>query len=274
MSDALMAKRFDLSGSVAAVIGATGTLGGAIAEGLSAHGAAVAVLGRNAERGEACAGRIVAAGGRGGFVWCDAGDRASLDRALAAIERELGACDVLVSCAGGNSPEVSITEDNPVEAMGLDAWRENLALNLEAGALLPAQVFGPGMVARGSGSIINIASVAAHVPVSRGIAYSAAKAAVLNVTRFLAREWAQTGVRVNSITPGFFLADQNRALLLNEDGTPTDRAKQVLGHTPMARLGQPEELIGAAVFLASHAASGFVTGSDIRVDGGFLATTI
>jgi NAD(P)-dependent dehydrogenase (short-subunit alcohol dehydrogenase family) len=130
------------------------------------------------------------------------------------------------------------------------------------------------MVARGKGSIINVASVSAHIPLSRVVAYSAAKAAVLSLTQFLAREWATSGVRVNSLTPGFFPAEQNRKLLFNEDGSPTARAKQILGHTPMGRFGKDEELIGAAVFLASSLASGFVTGSDIRVDGGFLAQTI
>ena len=122
--------------------------------------------------------------------------------------------------------------------------------------------------------MINIASVSAHIPLSRVVAYSASKAAVLSLTQFLAREWAPKGVRVNSITPGFFPAEQNRKLLFNEDGTPTARAKSVLGHTPMGRFGEAEELVGAAVFLASGRASGFVTGTDLRVDGGFLSQTI
>jgi NAD(P)-dependent dehydrogenase (short-subunit alcohol dehydrogenase family) len=147
-------------------------------------------------------------------------------------------------------------------------------MNLLGGVLLPCQEFGPGMAARGGGSIINIASVAAHVPLSRVAAYSAAKAAVLNLSRFLAREWAPRNVRVNTITPGFFPAEQNRRLLFDEQGAPTPRARSILNHTPMGRFGRPEELIGAAVFLASARASGFVTGADLRVDGGFLAQTI
>jgi NAD(P)-dependent dehydrogenase (short-subunit alcohol dehydrogenase family) len=130
------------------------------------------------------------------------------------------------------------------------------------------------MLARGKGSIINIASVSAHLPLSRVVTYSASKAAVLSLTQFLAREWAAKGVRVNSITPGFFPAEQNRKLLFNDDGSPTARTKSILGHTPMGRFGESAELIGATVFLASSKASSFVTGTDIRVDGGFLSQTI
>ena len=130
------------------------------------------------------------------------------------------------------------------------------------------------MCAGGRGSILNIASVSAHLPLSRVVAYSAAKAAVLSLTQFLAREWAPRGVRVNSLTPGFFPAEQNRRLLFCEDGSPTPRAQAILGHTPMGRFGESAELVGAAVFLASSQASGFVTGVDLRVDGGFLSQTI
>jgi len=140
--------------------------------------------------------------------------------------------------------------------------------------VLPCQIFGPPMVARGRGSIINVASASARQPLSRVVAYSASKAAVLNLTRFLAREWAPNGVRVNAITPGFFPAEQNRRLLFNADGTPTPRAQSILGHTPMNRFGEARELVGASVFLASSRASGFVTGTDIVVDGGFLSQTI
>jgi len=130
------------------------------------------------------------------------------------------------------------------------------------------------MLGRGQGSIINIASVSAHLPLSRVVSYSSAKAAVLSLSLFLAREWAPKGVRVNTITPGFFPAEQNRKLLFNEDGSPTARTKSIWGHTPMGRFGESGELIGAALFLASHKASSFVTGADIPVDGGFLAQTI
>ena len=179
-----------------------------------------------------------------------------------------------ISAAGGNDPSVTVTPDRPFEKIDPDDWRANFDLNLVGGALLPAQEFGPAMCERGRGSIINIASVSAHLPLSRVVAYSAAKAAVLNLSQFLAREWAPRGVRVNTITPGFFPAEQNRRLLFDENGQPTPRAQSILGHTPMARFGKPSELVGAAIFLASQAASGFVTGIDLRVDGGFLSQTI
>ena len=265
---------FDLTGEVAVVIGATGVLGGALAEGLARAGAAVAVLGRNAERGQACAQRIAAQKDNARFFPADATDRQSLATAHRDVERTLGPPTILVNAAGGNDPKVTVTADRPFEQIAPDDWRANFDLNLVGGALLPCQEFGPAMAVRGRGSVINIASVSAHLPLSRVVAYSAAKAAVLSLTQFLAREWAPRGVRVNSITPGFFPAEQIRALLYNPDGTPTPRAQSILGHTPMARFGEAGELVGAAVFLASSRASSFVTGIDLRVDGGFLSQTI
>ena len=181
---------------------------------------------------------------------------------------------VLVNAAGGNQPAVTVTADHPFEAINVQAWRESFDLNLVGGVLLPCQEFGPGMVARRKGSIVNIASVSAHIPLSRVVSYSASKAALLSLSQFLAREWAPQGVRVNTITPGFFPAEQNRQLLFNEDGSPTARTQAIWNHTPMGRFGEARELIGAAIFLASQQASSFVTGSDIRVDGGFLSQTI
>ena len=270
----MSADLFNLRGEVAAVIGATGVIGGALAEGLAEAGAGVAVLGRSRERGGACVRRIGARGGRATFIPIDAADAASVAHAHAAVIEALGPPTVLVNAAGGNNPDVNATDAHPFESITADDWRAAFDLNLVGGALLPCQVFGSAMARRGRGSVINIASVSAHLPLSQVVAYSAAKAAVLSLTRFLAREWAPRGVRVNSITPGFFPAEQNRALLFNPDGTPTARAKAIFGHTPMARFGHPRELVGAAVFLASEKASGFVTGTDVRVDGGFLSQTI
>jgi NAD(P)-dependent dehydrogenase (short-subunit alcohol dehydrogenase family) len=267
-------KCFDLTGEVAVVIGATGELGGAIAEGLAQAGATIAVLGRNHGKGAARVKKIHDAGGRGDFFSADAVKRESLTAAREAIEKQLGAVSILVNAAGGNDPKVTVTAERSFESIQLADWQANFDLNLVGGVLLPCQEFGPAMVARGRGSIINIASVSAHLPLSRVVAYSSAKAAVLNLTQFLAREWAPKNVRVNSITPGFFPAEQNRKLLFNDDGSPTARTKSILGHTPMGRFGVAEELVGAAVFLASSKASSFVTGTDIRVDGGFLSQTI
>ncbi len=265
---------FDLSDDVAVVIGATGVLGGALAEGLAQAGATVAVVGRSAERGEACVARIVTAGGKARFFSADAMDPASLKSVHGAIRESLGAPTVLINAAGGNNPKVTVTAEKAFESIALADWQESFDLNLAGGAFLPCQEFGPAMVAAGKGSIINIASVSAHLPLSRVVAYSAAKAAVLNLSKFLAREWAPSGVRVNTLTPGFFPAEQNRALLFNPNGSPTPRAASILGHTPMGRFGTSEELIGAVVFLASGQASSFVTGIDLAVDGGFLSQTI
>jgi NAD(P)-dependent dehydrogenase (short-subunit alcohol dehydrogenase family) len=265
---------FDLSGEVAVVIGGGGVLAGAVAEGFADAGAKTAVLDLRPEGGEACAERIRKAGGTARFFPANAMERASLQAAHESVVRELGAPTVLVSAAGGNDPKATVTPDHLFEQIPLESWQRNFDLNLVAGALLPAQEFGPGMVARKKGSIINFASVSAHLPLSRVVAYSAAKAAVLNLTRFLAREWAPHGVRVNTLTPGFFPAEQNRSLLFNKDGSPTDRTKAIWGHTPMGRFGEAHELVGAALFLASPKASSFVTGADIRVDGGFLSVTI
>lgn len=270
MTDSL----FDLSASVAVVIGGTGVLGGGMAEALAAAGAEVAIAGRNHERGQARCDAITSRGGTATFFAADVSSRDSLRALRENVAARFGPATTLVNAAGGNDPRVTVTPENPFERITAEDWTAHFNLNLVGGLLLPCQEFGPAMCAAGSGSIINIASVSAHLPLSRVVAYSAAKAAVLNLTLFLAREWAPHGVRVNTITPGFFPAEQNRRLLFNEDGSPTARAASILGHTPMGRFGEARELAGATVFLASEKASSFVTGTDIRVDGGFLSQTI
>jgi NAD(P)-dependent dehydrogenase (short-subunit alcohol dehydrogenase family) len=269
-----MLNLFDLTNEVAVVIGATGVLGGVMAEGLAAAGAKVALVGRNAQRGEARIAAIKKSGGTAAFLSAGALKRESLRAAHEQVARSLGPPTILVNAAGGNDLKATVTADQKFEDIPQANWASVFDLNLVGGVLLPCQEFGSAMAKRGRGSIINIASASGHVPLSRVVGYSAAKAAVLNLTQFLAREWARNGVRVNSITPGFFPADQNRALLFNKDGSPTSRAQSILGHTPMNRFGEAQELIGAVVFLASGKASGFVTGADIRVDGGFLCQTI
>ena len=246
----------------------------AMASGLADAGARVAVLGHNAERGEERVRKIREAGGEAEFFRCDAADRDALTRAKQAVGDGLGKPTVLVNSAGGNDPKVTVSDGLPFEEIAAADWRDCFDMNVAAAVLLPCQVFGPPMVEASRGSIVNIASVSAHVPLSKVVAYSAAKSAVLSVTRFLAREWAARGVRVNSITPGFFPGEQNRRLLFEQDGSPTERGRQALDHTPMGRFGEPGELVGAVVFLASARASRFVTGADICVDGGFLAMTL
>lgn len=265
---------FDLTGEVAVVIGATGVLGGAIAEGLALAGAKVAVLGRSSERGARRVHSILDHGGTAEFFAADALDRSSLESARASVAVGLEFPTILVNAAGGNDPSVIVSPELPFEKIAVADWRNNFDLNLIGGALLPCQEFGAGRKKNARGSIINIASVSAHLPLSRVAAYSAAKAALVNLSQFLAREWAPYNIRVNSITPGFFLGQQNRRLLVNEDGTLTSRGQAIVGHTPMARFGAESELVGATVFLASDRASSFVTGVDIRVEGGFLAQTI
>lgn len=265
---------FDLQDQVATVIGGTGALGGAMAQALADAGAKVAVVGRNEERGMARVAEIEAAGGQAIFQSADAMRRDSLLAARDAIAKKLGATSVLINAAGGNRPDATLPPGSDFCKLPLEAWQGVFDLNLAGGVLLPSQVFGETMVAAGQGSIINIASMSGMIPLSRVVAYSAAKAAVINLTRFLAREWATKGVRVNAISPGFFPADQNRALLFNADGSYTERGRQIIGHTPMARFGEASELAGAVVWLAAARASSFVTGQNIVVDGGFSSVTI
>ena len=249
-------------------------LGGAIARGLAEAGAKVAIVGRHGERGADLVKKIAASGGTAGFFPADATSRESLGKARRAIEKKFGTASVLVNAAGGNDPAVNATPEHPFESIEFGDWQTHFALNVGGGILLPCQEFGPAMCRAGKGSIINIASVTGHIPAPRMVAYSASKAVILNLTKYLAREWAPKGVRVNSITPGWIPSEYNRRLLLAEDGAPGPRAEAIFRHTPMGRFGEPEELVGAAVFLASTQASGFVTGIDIAVDGGFLAQTI
>jgi NAD(P)-dependent dehydrogenase (short-subunit alcohol dehydrogenase family) len=269
-----MTNLFDLSNEVAAVLGGTGVLGGAMADALAGAGARVAVVGRSEERGLAAVKRIEAAGGKAMFVAADALSRDSLAAARDAITKAFGTPTVLVNGAGGNKPEGTVPPGADFCKLGLQGWNDVFDLNLVGGALLPSQVFGEAMVAAGKGSIINIASMSSVIPLSRVVAYSASKAAVLNLTLWLAREWATKGVRVNAISPGFFPADQNRRMLLKDDGTYTERGQSIIGHTPMGRFGEAPELAGATIWLASPKASGFVTGQNIVVDGGFSAVTI
>ncbi len=265
---------FSLENRVAVVVGGTGALGGAMANALASAGASVAVLGRNAQRGMERAEDIRREGGEGIFVSADALDRDSLTKARDHIENSMGPVDILVNAAGGNQAAATLQPGEDFCELSLDAWKDVFDLNLIGGTVLPSQVFGESMLLRNAGSIINIASMSGIVPLSRVVAYSAAKAAVINFTQFLAREWAPRGIRVNCISPGFFPADQNKNLLYNADGSLAPRGQQIISHTPVARFGYAHELAGPTVFLASASASSFVTGHNLVVDGGFSATTI
>jgi len=265
---------FRLDNQVAVVLGGTGSLGGSMAEALGASGARVAILGRSAERGMHRAEQIRRDGGEAVFHAADALDRDSLSKARDIIEKSLGPVDILINAAGGNQPEATLQPGDDFCNLPIDAWQKVFDLNLIGGTVLPSQVFAETMLVRNSGSIINVASLSGIIPLSRVVAYSAAKAAVINLTKFLAREWASRGVRVNCISPGFFPAEQNRGLLYNKDGSLSPRGQQIIDHTPAGRFGFTHELAGATIFLASSAASSFVTGHNLVVDGGFSSATI
>ncbi|MBU6277042.1 MAG: SDR family oxidoreductase [Planctomycetes bacterium] len=246
---------FGLSGRTAVVVGGTGVLGGALAEGLASAGAFVVVAGRGADRGAARVDAIRAAGGQATFLPVEATERGSVEALLAATLAETGRADILVNCAGVNSaiPYFEIPDDD---------YDRVLDTNLKS-THLGCQVFGAAMAAAGGGAILNLGSVSADKPLSKVFIYSASKAAVVNYTQNVARELAPRGVRVNVLCPGFFPAEQNRRILSPE------RTAAIMGQTPMNRFGNPEELVGAALLLCAPVAGSFITGTALYVDGGF-----
>ncbi len=263
---------FSLQGKVAVVTGGTGVLGGAMARGLAAAGAKVAILGRRAERAAQVAQEINDDGGTAMPLPADVLNRQELTAARQDLLDAWGTVDILINAAGGTVPEAIVYGDRTFFDLTREAFDQVVALNL-TGSVLPSQVFGEVMAHNHSGSIINISSMTSQRPLTRVIGYNAAKAAIDNYTKWLAVEFANKygpGLRVNAIAPGFFLGDQNRALLINEDGSLTERGQLIVDHTPMSRFGEPEELIGAAVWLCSEGAR-FVTGIVVPVDGGFMA---
>lgn len=254
------AELFDLRGRVALVIGGTGTLCGTMAEGLAQAGAEVLIVGRSAEKARARLQAIEAAGGTGRFLQADLHDRASVEALAEAVAAAVPRVDILVNGAGVNSA-------TPFFEIGEDELEAILSLNLKV-PFWACQCFGRGMVERRSGTILNVGSISGQTPLSRVFSYSASKAALHNLSRNLAREWAPHNVRVNTLIPGFFPAEQNRRVL-----TP-ERVEAILGHTPAQRFGEPQELIAATLLLASDRAGAFLTGHELVVDGGFSATTI
>ena len=251
---------FSLHGKVDVVIGGTGELCGAMAEGLAGAGAEVVLVGRNAEKAQIRLDKITAVGGKAYFVSAEASDKAELQKLLDTVIQRSGRVDIVVNGAGVNSAK-------PFIEIGEDEYDRIMKINVKS-VFLGCQIFGKYLVERGEGgSIINLGSMSALVPLSRVFTYSASKAAVHNLSKNLAREWAPKNVRVNVLVPGFFPAEQNRAVL-----TP-DRVASIMGHTPMKRFGEAKELIGATLLLAGAGGS-FITGAEIVVDGGYHAMTI
>jgi NAD(P)-dependent dehydrogenase (short-subunit alcohol dehydrogenase family) len=257
-----LSELFGLDDHVAVVTGASGVLGGAIAHGLAAAGARVGLLARRREPLDVLALRI---GESAVVLEADVLDAAQLERAQATMLERFGRVDILVNAAGGNVPAATVGERSFFE-LSPAALDEVVRLNFN-GTVLPTQVFGAAMT---DGSIVNVSSLAAHRALTRVVGYGAAKAAVENLTRWLAVELAPQGVRVNAVAPGFFVGEQNRALLLDESGALTARGQRIIAATPAGRFGEPHELAGTVIWLCSRAAS-FVTGVVVPVDGGFDA---
>ncbi len=268
-------QQFELDGKVAVVTGGGGVLGGAIAEGLAAMGAAVAIADLLPENARAVAERIGASGGTGKGYAMNAFEKASVDACCGAVMADFGHVDILVNAVGGNMKGAATSPEQSFFDLPGDALRKVVDLNLVGGVIVPSQVFVKRMLDNPEGgSIINVSSMNAFRPLTRIPGYSAAKAAVSNFTQWLAVHLAQeykSSLRVNAIAPGFFLTEQNRFLLTDpETGEPTLRGKTIIGHTPMGRYGAPEDLVGAVVWLAGDA-SRFVTGIVLPIDGGFSA---
>ena len=274
--------KIDLNGKVAVVTGGGGVLCSTFAKALAMCGAAVAVLDLRKDSAQSVAADINASGGKAIGVECDVLSKESVEKARETVNMELGTCDILINGAGGNHPKGTTTKEylyrEDVDATGiitffdLDPEGVKFVFNLNfLGTLLPTQAFSRDMVDKPGAVIINISSMNAFTPLTKIPAYSAAKAAISNFTQWLAVHMSKVGIRVNAIAPGFFLTEQNRALLKNEDGTFTERAHKIISQTPMSRFGDKEELIGTLLWLVDDGASGFVNGIVVPVDGGFSA---
>lgn len=263
---------FSLKGKNAIITGGTGALGSAMALGLARAGARVGVLGRRAERAQEVVATIEAAGGEGVALSADVLDTDSLTAARDLVIQRWGSINILVNGAGGNVPAATLPPGKSFFDLPQSGLEEVIALNLY-GTLKPTQVFGKSIADAGGGCIVNISSMAAHRALTRVIGYGIAKAAVENATRWLAVELARTvspNLRVNAIAPGFFIGEQNRSLLLNSDGSLTERGQRIIDHTPAARFGEASELISTLIWLCGPGAS-FVNGVVVPVDGGFGA---
>ncbi len=274
----------NLNGRVAVVTGGGGVLCGDFAKALARQGVKVAVLDLNEAAAQKVADEITENGGTAIAVGCNVLEKESLEKARKIVNEKLGTCDILLNGAGGNNPKGTTTKetlekidlveknDNVKTFFDLDPQGISFVFNLNfLGTLIPTQVFAPDMAKKDNTCIVMITSMNAFRPLTKIPAYSAAKAAVKNFTEFMAVHFAEVGIRVNSIAPGFFSTNQNKALLWNEDGTPTARTGKILAATPMKRFGEPQELEGSLLFLCDEAYSSFITGTTIAVDGGFNA---
>ena len=274
----------NLKGRVAVVTGGGGVLCGNFAKTLAKQGVKVAVLDLNEAAAQKVADEIVADGGVAIAVGCNVLEKESMENARATINEKLGTCDILLNGAGGNNPKGTTTKETLEKIdlvennediktfFDLDAAGISFVFNLNfLGTLIPTQVFARDMAEKENTCIVMVTSMNAYRPLTKIPAYSAAKAAVKNFTEFMAVHFADVGIRVNAIAPGFFSTNQNKALLWNEDGTPTARTNKILGATPMKRFGEANELSGALLFLCDEAYSSFITGTSICVDGGFSA---
>ncbi|PSR14710.1 MAG: D-mannonate oxidoreductase [Bacteroidetes bacterium] len=261
-----------MQGKVAVITGGNGTLGSAFAKGLAEAGATVFILGRNAEKSAAKVREFKTLGLTIQAITCDVLNEAEVQAAVATVLDQAGRVDILINGAGGNMPGATIQPDQSVFDISIDQFRQVSDLNV-VGTVIPSIAFARPMVAQGKGCIINVSSMSAQLPLTRVVGYSAAKAAVDNFTRWLAVEMATKygeGIRVNAIAPGFFIAEQNRRLLLNDDDTLTARGQTIISQTPMKRFGHPDELISTIRWLCDDRSS-FVTGIVVPVDGGFGA---
>lgn len=274
----------NLKGRVAVVTGGGGVLCGDFAKTLAKQGVKVAVLDLNEAAAQKVADEIVADGGVAIAVGCNVLEKESMENARAIINEKLGTCDILLNGAGGNNPKGTTTKetlekidlieknDDIKTFFDLDASGISFVFNLNfLGTLIPTQVFARDMAEKENTCIVMVTSMNAYRPLTKIPAYSAAKAAVKNFTEFMAIHFADVGIRVNAIAPGFFSTNQNKSLLWNEDGTPTARTNKILNATPMKRFGEANELSGALLFLCDEAYSSFITGTSICVDGGFSA---